>query len=292
MAPPILARRSAFTVVELLVASAVIAILIGLLLSSVQKMREAGNITRCSNNEKQLVLAIHNYHQVHSRLPLANPYQMANPKSNNAADGSAFNALLPFYDQDNHFKQYAREVGNPGYLAVTHLLPRIHVCPSEPTATDNFGVGWPNYGIGNYALNLAVFSADGMFKERAAPPYEIDNIYDGSAQTIAVVEMSAFFLRYLLVEPENADASGWARYWPNPDEVWGQEYFHVEFPLPQVHASPNLADSNLSQCCHGAMVVALLDGSVRRISPDVSQPTWTEALRPDDSIYHAISPAW
>src|ERR1700735_254117 len=132
--------RIAFTLTELLVVIAIIAVLIGLLLPAVQKVREAANITQCVDNEKQLMLAIHLYADGNNgRLPPANFYQIVNQKTGNAAEGSAFYAMLPYYDQGNLFNACTQDIAKPGYLTAQFIPLPIHVCPSDPTT--NGGIG-------------------------------------------------------------------------------------------------------------------------------------------------------
>lgn len=173
-------RSPGFTLIELLVVIAIIAVLIGLLLPAVQKVREAANVTQCANNEKQLIVAIHTYADAHGgRLPPANFYQVVNPKTGNAAEGSAFYALLPFYEQDNLYKAYTQDIPKPGYLTTQFIPLAVHICPSDPTINDGIGSMPPNYATGNYALNLALFGARGTFNVKGAfPPYKIGNIPD------------------------------------------------------------------------------------------------------------------
>src|SRR6266581_6687314 len=94
-------RRDGFTLIELLVVIAIIAILIGLLVPAVQKVREAANRIQCGNNLKQLGLAAQNYHGVNGHFPPGIGYY---PTARNGVFGTYFFHLLPYVEQDNLYR--------------------------------------------------------------------------------------------------------------------------------------------------------------------------------------------
>ncbi len=189
--------KTGFTLVELLVVIAIIGVLVGLLLPAVQAAREAARRMSCSNNMKQLGLALHNYHDTHNSLPFWS-YQ-----SPDNIVYSSFIAILPFVEQQALYDQITSATTINGvtyppygiYTFDSDYTPWYthipgYVCPSDPRSGNNQGA---DQGRNSYCFSLGDWTPDrhdestrGPFARRKA--FNFSAILDGLSNTIAMGE--------------------------------------------------------------------------------------------------------
>jgi prepilin-type N-terminal cleavage/methylation domain-containing protein/prepilin-type processing-associated H-X9-DG protein len=123
-------RRSAFTLIELLVVIAIIAILIGLLLPAVQKVRDAAARSSCTNNLKQLALACHSYHDSNGTLPANGPGDTYNM---NGPNWSWLAHMLPYIEQSNLYTNLGIPTANLGNQPLLASAVKTFLCPADVT---------------------------------------------------------------------------------------------------------------------------------------------------------------
>jgi prepilin-type N-terminal cleavage/methylation domain-containing protein len=190
-------RRQGFTLIELLVVIAIIAVLIGLLLPAVQKVREAAARMQCSNNLKQIGLGVHNYHQQYGSMPLCEGVGASAPAVNTAGstygvpgappgtNGTVHFYLLPFLEQSVLYNFAAGDsmniVSTPSPTVGSKL--KVFLCPSDLSQAGN-GYG-NNYSAAgpttSYAANILVFDPRSIQGINQAVP-------DGTSNTIMFTE--------------------------------------------------------------------------------------------------------
>jgi prepilin-type N-terminal cleavage/methylation domain-containing protein/prepilin-type processing-associated H-X9-DG protein len=213
------AARRAFTLIELLVVIAIIAVLIGLLLPAVQKVREAANRVKCANNLKQIALALLQHEQARGAFPEG--YRFTRPTR------SYVPPILPYIEQGNIGYDLSKNWDDPVNQPWTQVQIALLYCPSAAPGANRTDPDWPfrpavsdytvYHGVNpGYCLlqevNWPLYSPPAENGIMTSKPCRIADIKDGTSQTFLVVEDSA--------RPElwrmghraegSASAGGWA----------------------------------------------------------------------------------
>jgi prepilin-type N-terminal cleavage/methylation domain-containing protein/prepilin-type processing-associated H-X9-DG protein len=281
--PFVLSRRSAFSLIELLVVIGIIALLIGLLLPAVQRVRHSAARLQCQNNLKQIGLAAHNAEATRGTLPPGLGYDIGKK-----AFGTFHFFLLPYLEQNSLYQQsfYAgfHFVGNSQVYAQP---VSAFVCPSDPSAprtgvaTDAMGITW---GVATYAVNAQAVgntSSDGQMTDAEKYARIPASFSDGTSNTILMTEKYAqcfnnsypgggnFWAYYFNSTNLFPYHPGYAISWNS--YCYGTASKFQSQPMPyNGGCDPTLASSPHS----GGIAVGMVDGSVRFVSNEVSTFTW------------------
>ncbi len=296
-----------FTLIELLVVIAIIAILIALLVPAVQKVREAAARTQCTNNLKQIGLAVHSIHDANKVLP-----PMCAPSHTTSITLAAqpyvgytgftvFGFLLPYLDQGALFDASNKNVStNINGFTFYNTPVTVYLCPADistvngKSQTTNGGAN--NWSAGNYTANYFIFgnpAATASAAAREQGSNKINSVFlDGTSNTIMMTE------RYGTCGTSgNISANPmYANLWSDSNQTW-RPVFCVnnvsQQPTAAGYAPCNLfqiapawatqCDSTRAQSPHTAGIHACLgDGSVRLLSASLTATMWAQACDPQD----------
>jgi len=313
-------RRRAFTLVELLVVIAIIGVLVGLLLPAVQAAREAARRMSCSNNMKQVALALHNYHDTYRSFPYGH---LSSSLSDTHKRETWYHLLLPFVEQQAYAENYRNAASflTPYEVAWLHRMPAdfagiaipAFMCPSDPSGPARGGGGTTNGFQGSYGVcagggalaqdlnggitptevNITGVDNGGMFGQNLGRKFR--DCLDGTSNTLMLSET-------IIRGNSTAAWGGMGGYWggaphgsfgfssaesPNttvPDRVYSCKSTTVlKSPCENGNADGLAGRWNFARSHHtGGVLAALCDGSVRFVTNSIERQTWRDLGNRED----------
>jgi prepilin-type N-terminal cleavage/methylation domain-containing protein/prepilin-type processing-associated H-X9-DG protein len=291
--------RRAFTLIELLVVIAIIAVLIGLLLPAVQKVREAANRAKCTNNLKQIGVGLHNYHSTYGKFPWGwNGSEFQNTPNNKPWAWSVF--LLPYIEQENLYRRLNPTVNTlqqvfQNDLAALQVSIPTYLCPSDNATALPLNDNRPftqmvpgqtlTIALSNYvcctgnAGGTGVFhgaTAQGLLAGDSRPvAHSITEITDGTSNTFAVGERCT-----RLIRPASPNGGQWAGVWAgfdgqqlgpvSKDAVLGHTFWRMQDGSDLNGTWGNVPGTCFASTHPGGANFCLCDGSVRFVSETIS----------------------
>jgi prepilin-type N-terminal cleavage/methylation domain-containing protein len=285
--------RRGFTLIELLVVIAIIAILIGLLLPAVQKVREAAFRMKSANNLKQLTLATHNYEAANYKFP-GNAETLPS-----GLRVSCHWLLLPYLEQDN--LNQISGVSNATYLANAGTVLSVFVSSLDPSLPlHTMSLNGTTWAASNYAANHSIFGYPGngtTWTGFANNDWDnkgrrIDTITDGASNTLMFGERygkcssGGSLWAYRNTDPAVTGPTypAWARMAFFPTN-WDSNNFSTPYTSAPPQNKPSIANCspyNLQAFTAAGCQISMCDGSVRSVKTSISSTVWFAVCWPDD----------
>lgn len=270
-------RRDGFTLIELLIVLAILAILVGLLLPAVQRVRQAAARSTCQNNLKQMATAFHAHHDARGHFPRGGSHTppasganttLTTPQTREAEWSWAY-LILPYVEQDNLYR-------NPNPAAVREAPVKTYYCPARRAAAAYHGTAKIDYAG---CAGTHPEGENGMVMRTTRGVVRVADVTDGTSNTVMLGEKQLNRAMFGVSADDNASycTPGWNGDW----EVyrWG-----AGVPHPDRTAPGDVSPSRVFGSAHASgFACAFGDGSVRYIRYSVNPTTWERVCVRNDN---------